>query len=1038
MLNYKKKILPKENFSKEKIAKFLKSVEHKLDFPSYYYGNELNTVHKEWTDQTTAGLFVNPVNYDAGINGLGVNILYQQVNDIDPINPEYEHLKEIYNIQTNIPAQIAERAYMPDNRLYNYLKDAEMPTIFGVESKRSWKEFDWLGFSIYFELQFFNMVAMMYDSGMPLYSRERIALPDNDVTPEQERETPIVCIGGISAYCSEGISELYDFAMIGDGEAQIPKICELVTLYKQGVIQTKLGLLKRIAKEVPGCYVPLFYEWEHEFGVRMPLSYKVLPEYEDIAPKVVTKALFDITKLPPFHKQLLPQCEENLLGYANIEVNRGCHNFCRFCKASACHKPVREHTVDAIMEAVKETPKYEGAQNITPYSLNYTGFTQKNLLAYRALTESQKGFTTSTQRVDTFSVPLAKTLHELGDKGSTFAIESGSQKMRNVINKEITDEQILSAVKSSIDIGYSSMKFYMISCLPWETDEDRMQIVYLMRDIVQYMKDTNKRVRIRLSFTPFTACPHTPLQYADCSDWDDKLDPVYEELRKLDLYDQRSISDNNHFLMQLMNRTDRRFNDIIVDAVLNYGIVYNDRHIKKGYDILGLFNDLCKKYTGLEVLDFLKEIPVDAVLPWEVMSNGISKEWLKQEYLKAKAIGLETRAVASATNLKRAGVPYEKYEGAGLLTEQGNPKMWVNTNIKIIKKEDMPEGFVPLDTGLTPSCMKTCNQCGVCQNPDIKKQGGKMALYHLQLKDIPEQQLLDKMKEPEPQNGFSKLLIEFRVLPESRYIPQSKYKLLLKSAFAFAEVNVKEKMEILSETIPFDNVTSGKDLAMMRTLLPIEKVTKEQLDIINSKLDGILHIDSIKVYPPDLAGIKQLAEYKLYKVYLRLPGMTPEEVAEKLNFNNHTIKMKQRCRGDKQGRTAYEELETEIPLMRAIPLKTLEDGSTENNAYKVYFALPYSTSPYDFLKEILGYKNKRELFKYPIDCLALFKIPDRPSVFNPACKCKNYKEVDIFSKPLCNSIVTAEAKERYKAEHPEEKVVKTNKCISCLIKDNLI
>lgn len=1006
MIPYNKKAVKK--VEQKDIKRFLSEVEHKLDFPNYYYGDELNTYHKDWSDDSIVkGLFVNPVVYDAGINGLGVNILYQLVNELDHTVPTFKHLKEVFKLG-DIPDQMAERAYMPDKRLFNYLKQEEYPVIFGVESKQPWNKYDWLGISMYFELQFFNMVGMMYHSGIPLYTTERTALPSNNVTSEQEREYPVIAIGGISAYCSEGVAECYDIAFIGDGEAQLPKFCELMSLYKQHKISSKLGLLKRCVKEIPGCYVPMFYKWEHKMGERMPLSYSVLPEYKDVAPEVVTKALFDITKLPPFYKQLLPQCAENLLGYANIEVNRGCHNFCRFCKASACHKPVREHSIDAILESVKEAPKYEGAQNITPYSLNYTGFSQKNLLAYRAVNESQKGFTTSTQRVDTFSPALAQALHELGDKGSTFAFESGSQRMRNIINKEITEEQILYAVYRTIDIGYSSMKFYMISCLPWERDEDRFEIVRIMTKIVNYYKSKGKHVRIRISFTPFTSCPQTALQWADCSDWDDKLEPVYTELRKIDVFDQRSISGNNHFLLQLSNRMDRRFNDIVVESVINYDIMYNDRHIKKGYDLEGLFDQLCMKYTGVHAIDFLKEIPIDAVLPWDIMSNGVSKEWLKKEYLKAKEIGLTHKYIATPTELHKQGIQSER----GLLTEEGNPKMWVNTNIKVIPKEDMPENFLPLDAGLTPSCMKTCNKCGVCQNDCIKAQGGKIATYHLRLKDMPEQELIDRLMKPEKDIGYMKILIEFSIAPQVRYIPQTKFKLLLKSAFAFAGVPIREKMEILSESIPFDNIVYGKDLAMMRTNGLLSRITKEQLDIINGRLNGELKVTRVKVYRPDsLSGLKQLQDYILYYVPMRLYS---QDIVDKLNCDNQKITLTQRKRGDKQGRSVYRDVETEIYFARAVPIQLDSNNKPVGNAYRVYFALEPSISPYDMLKSLMGIKNKRELFKYPIEKKELIRVPTKASIFNKKCTCGRFKETDITGRPL------------------------SKKCIRCTIQDNII
>ena len=682
---------------------------------------------------------------------------------------------------------------------------------------------------------------------------------------------------------------------------------------------------------------------------------KVKDEYKGKVPERITKALFDITKRKPFYKGLLPFVDGNLLGYTSYEINRGCHNSCRFCMASAVHKPYREHPLEALLDNLEETPKYLGCSNIVPYGLNYSGYSQKNELAREMTTKLNKGVTTSTQRVDTFSVELSKALADNGNRGATFAIEGGSQRLRNVVNKEITRDNIITACKALIDQRYTRLKLYMISNLPTETEEDRREILDILAEIQEYNKqavqeamlngEDYKGLKIRVSFTEFTAKPWTALQWADVSDWSDKLEYVYNEMTKLEVVYQRSISGTNHALLQLYNRVDRRFCDVVAEAVINYGVEYTAKEIMKGKDLEGLYDRLSLKYTGHHVIDFLREIPLDKTLPWDILDTGMDKEWLKNEYLKSK------------------------------------------------KAE------------LTPSCMKKCSQCGVCTNPNIKAQGGKVPVYHLKNKDISEEELIEAVREKTKRVTFNKLAVFFKSTPEARFIPQGRFKMLMKSAFAFAGIDIKERIEFLTEGIQFDNWTYGKDLAIIRTNKPTLSITQSQLAAINKRLNNLLVVSKIKSFSPsELSGHKQLVDYILYKTKLNVENV--DEALDVLNKSNEEITIKQRKRGTRQGRIEYAEMTVKVHLIKAVKVA--------ENIVRVYLALPIHINPYDTIHTLLESDNKRKLFMYPMEKLQLVKIPLSASIMNRPCTCGNLKETN------------------------EMGIAIGKKCLSCLIEDNTI
>ena len=914
--------------AQKEIQKLIELNKYKLNLPAVYEGNEMNSNVRPWhgpdgengEEYRVRGVICVPTPYEAGINNHGVAILYQLINEC----------RDYY----------VERSYMPEDRLYKNLIKEGLPVGFGYETKRPFMDFDWLGFSTYFELQFFNIIDILHKSGIPVYSSERTG-----------NEYPLITMGGISAYCCEPIADIMDVVFIGDGEEQLIDMQEYIYDYKTGK-RTKEETLLLMTQNIPGCYVPSFYEYifkntdgsifdeslgkvgNNDGNGLFIQEIRVKKQYVGSVKPVITKALYDITKRPPFFKGMLPSMEANMLGYTSVEISRGCHNSCRFCMASAAHKPYREHPIDTVMDSMRDAACYLGSKNILPYSLNYSSYAQKNLLAQKLTEETSKGVATSTQRIDTFSKIVSEALVKRGIRGATFALEAGSQRMRDVINKEITNEQIIDVLKTVIEQGYSRLKLYMISNLPFETKEDRWAIIDLLRPIHEYRKELESKIKIRVSYTEFNAKPFTAFQWADTSTKEDFLteEGVYNALSELEIVYQRSISDINNLLMCFLNRVDRRFCDALVDATINYGVMYLDRVIMKGKDMEGFVEDLIHEYINPELFmsDWLSEKPTDTIFPWDNLSTGIDKEFLIQEW----------------ENAKKAAI--------------------------------------------TPSCMHKCSKCGACQNKEMKDQGAKIPVYHKKLVDIPDNELAETIMQVEPERFYNKVVCILNISPNYRFYPQSKLKLMLKSAFQVAGYNIRENIELLSQVCQFDNWVYGKDIAIVRTTEPLRNdFTRKDIAKLNERFNNNLKVEKVFVVGnDDVSSVKSLFEYVVYTTKVSMDT----SCLEKFSIEDTTLKIRQKQRGNRQERIVYEDMDAYVRYLWA-------DKITDGYA-RITMVIPAEINPYDLLKAHLDLKNKRDVLRYPIERRYAINIPKSESVLYGLCECGNILEVDEMNKPL--------------------------------------
>lgn len=630
----------------------------------------------------------------------------------------------------------------------------------------------------------------------------------------------------------------------------------------------------------------------------------------------------------------MPLTDNNMVGFGNFEVQRGCLAGCRFCQAGWSHRPYRERSMSTIKEYMCKAPQFLGTQTITPYGLNVTSYSKINDLLTFMTKELNKTITASTQRIDTFDKDVSEALVANNCRGATFAIESGSERMRNVISKEIgTNEDILKTLKTVVDQKYVRLKLYMISHLPFETEEDRLEIIKLLKEFIEYRDKVYENMTVTVSFTKFAPKAFTPLQWAPCVLGNDTLyDNTIAELKRLGLQFQKSINNINHAFQIAMSRADRRLAGMLEKMAIDMEWLFDAGLIEKNKDFFEKLDEMFNSYAGFSFYELGDEIPLDVVLPWDTLSTGVSKEFLKKEYLKAK-------------------------------------------------------GYTS-----TPNCMEKCVGCMACFNKDITKQIDVVMYKDLE-KGSSKDELIEAIKGKSKDLIQTKILVEFRLKYKARYTPTTKIKAILKSAFRLAGVgNIKDSVDTLTDAIQFDSFIDGYNLALLRSSDIIRTITPKQLEIIKQRTQEFMDIVNVKLFKEsDIGGLHQQYEYILYHTILRVSDV--DKALQALNGDGITIEVKQRTRDTKvRGRVTSKTVTNTIYKVMS---KKIAEGVVE-----VWLASDKTVSPYDALRTLLRLKDRKSLFNFPIEREIVFKVPKKPSITIPKCKCGRMIEQTPFNKPI--------------------------------------
>lgn len=568
--------------------------------PARYTGGEFNQIKKDLDTVRVRVAFCFPDTYEIGMSNIGMRILYGVMNEMDGV--------------------WCERVFAPWGDMEAAMRENGLP-LWALESQDPVKNFDMIAFTIGYEMCYTNIINMLLLSGIPLKSKDRKELKN------------IVFAGGVCAFNPEPLAEYIDFFSLGEGEEITP---EILSLYDRAKAErwNKDTFLKAVSK-IPGVYVPSFYEPSYNpDGTIAAVSCT-----EDV-PAVITKRIIEDLDTAYYPTKMIVPSTEIVHDRANLEVFRGCIRGCRFCQAGFSCRPVRRKSADALYQQAVETLQDSGHNEITLSSLSTSDYRELKDLTDRMIpycTEHKIGLSVPSLRADNFSRELMQKLQTLRKSGLTFAPEAGTQRLRDVINKNLTEEEILSSCTNAFSGGWNNVKLYFMLGLPTETDEDVFGIAELVYKIIQAWKEhaVNKKrgLRVHVATAYFVPKPHTPFQ------WEQQITPQ-EYLRRCKLlkshFYSKSITYDYHEpdlsrLEAVMARGDRRVGPVIEEAArrgakldgwdeyFNYSIWLDAFHTcgvdPNFYTVRG--------YGG------------DEILPWDVIDVGVTKQFLLRERNRA-------------------------------------------------------------------------------------------------------------------------------------------------------------------------------------------------------------------------------------------------------------------------------------------------------------------------------------------------------------------------------------------------------------------
>jgi len=576
---------------------------YNVEKPARYLGNELNSVHKIVDENMIRFAFCFPDVYEVGMSHLGMQILYNLLNRQESI--------------------FCERVFAPAIDMEEEMNKNNIP-LFALESRQPIRNFDFVGFTLQYELSYTNILNMLKLAGIPIYSGDR------------KDEDPIIIVGGPCVYNCEPIADFIDIAVLGEAEEVILEITDLYNKFKNGNYN-RLEFLKQAAL-IEGVYIPSLYDVNYNEDGTIN---EVIPKFDGI-PKIIRKRVIE-----NLDDVFYP--EEIIVPYLNIvhdrimmEIFRGCIRGCRFCQAGIIYRPVREKSFDRLQEITKNLVSSTGYDEISLASLSTSDYSQLEDLVRHLIDEygSKKiGISLPSLRLDNFSLQLIEEIQKVRKTGLTFAPEAGSQRLRDVINKGITEEDLINATENAFNSGWSSVKLYFMIGLPTETDTDIIGIKDLAFKVVDAYYKTPKEQRgkglnVTVSASTFVPKPFTPFQWEPQS----TLDEIYAKQKLL-------VSELKHKNITF-NYHDSKTS--LLEAVFAKG----DRRLSKVLEIA--LEEGCKFDGWIEHFNFDKWMAIfdkanidpsfyanrrreyDEILPWDHIDVGVSKQFLIRESENAK------------------------------------------------------------------------------------------------------------------------------------------------------------------------------------------------------------------------------------------------------------------------------------------------------------------------------------------------------------------------------------------------------------------
>ena len=572
-----------------------------VEKPARYIGNEVNSVMKDKKDIAVRFAMCFPDVYEIGMSHLGIQILYDMFNKREDI--------------------WCERVYSPWTDLDKIMREQNIP-LFALESQDPIKDFDFLGITIQYEMCYTNILQVLELSQIPLLAEERTM------------EHPFVIGGGPCTYNPEPLADFFDLFYMGEGETVYGQLMDAYKEWKASGASREEFL--RIASHIPGIYVPSLYEVSYkEDGTILEMK----PKFEDVPATVDKQIVMEMSEVPYPEKPVVPFIKATQ-DRVVLEIMRGCIRGCRFCQAGMLYRPTRQKDVNVLKDYAYKMLKNTGHEEISLSSLSSSDYKDLEELVTFLIDEFKgKGINISlpSLRIDAFSLDVMSKVQDIRKSSLTFAPEAGSQRMRNVINKGLTEDDILRGAGLAFEGGWNKVKLYFMLGLPTETEEDMKGIAHLAEKIAkryyEIPKDQrNGKCQITISTSFFVPKPFTPFQWAPMSTMDEflgKARVVNTEVKEQ--LNRKSLKYNWHqadvtILEGLLARGDRKVAKAIL-AAYKKGCIYDAWGEQFHYDKwLEAFEE-----TGLD-LDFYttRERDLDEVFPWDFIDIGVTKKFWKE------------------------------------------------------------------------------------------------------------------------------------------------------------------------------------------------------------------------------------------------------------------------------------------------------------------------------------------------------------------------------------------------------------------------
>lgn len=574
----------------------------KVEKPGRYVGNEWNSVHKSLDEVNVRFAFCFPDVYEVGMSHLGLKILYHLLND----------QKDIY----------CERVFAPWPDMEKEMRTNNIK-LFALESRDYIEDFDFIGFTLQYEMSYTNIVNMLDLAGLPVRSKDRKA------------EQPFVIAGGPCAYNPEPLADIIDIFAMGEGEELLLEIMEAYKAWKNSG-RSRAEFLKEVSG-IKGVYVPSLYQVEYH----QDQTLKAVTPINEAVPRKVQKRILKNLENAYFPDKIIVPFIDVVHDRIMLEIFRGCTRGCRFCQAGMVYRPIRERSVEELVEIADKLLQSSGYEEMSLSSLSTSDYSRLHELVQQLMSKYEPkrvALSLPSLRIDSFSMKLIEEVQKVRKSGLTFAPEAGSQRMRDVINKGVTEEDLINSVGIAFENGYNGMKLYFMIGLPSETMEDVLGIADLTMKVVDRYYEVPRESRakglnVTASASSFVPKAFTPFQWEP----QDRPEILMEKQKALRAaLKKKQVTFNWHepyvsYMEAVFARGDRKLSEVLIKA-WELGCKFD------GWDEYFKFDKWMEafKQCGIDPEFYAyRRRDLEEVLPWDHIDVGVTKKFLRSEYKKA-------------------------------------------------------------------------------------------------------------------------------------------------------------------------------------------------------------------------------------------------------------------------------------------------------------------------------------------------------------------------------------------------------------------